>query len=198
MPDIMFEATKSVTDKSMDLLFMLDQELYQEEVSDAIWGAGDTALIAISLVAFGWLSYMAVAKFREVQTGRAEWSELLVMLTGIGALLFVIALFIANAAGILATANDGLEDLAQLKQEGKLIEAQTRLSLERLGKLLVLGVSIIAFGWVSYEAVNKFRECQSGRAEWSELLVLGVAAGALLVLVTLLLSEAGGLLVGEF
>lgn len=63
-----------------------------------------------------------------------------------------------------------------------------------VGTILLLAVSIIAFLWVTYSAVAKFRECQAGRADWSELLVLGVAAGALLVFVTILLSNAGGLL----
>lgn len=62
------------------------------------------------------------------------------------------------------------------------------------GTILLLAISILSFLWVTYSAVAKFRECQAGRADWSELLVLGVAAGALLVFVTILLSNAGGIL----
>ncbi len=62
------------------------------------------------------------------------------------------------------------------------------------GNILLLAISILSFLWVTYSAVAKFRECQAGRADWSELLVLGVAAGALLVFVTILLSNAGGIL----
>lgn len=64
-------------------------------------------------------------------------------------------------------------------------------------QILLLAVSVIAFAWISYAAIAKFRECQKGMADWSELLVLGVAAGAILVFVTILLSQAGGLVSGE-
>ncbi len=62
------------------------------------------------------------------------------------------------------------------------------------GQLFLLAVSLIAFLWVSYAAVAKFRECQAGRADWGELLVLGLAAGALLVFVAVLLTQASGIL----
>ena len=88
------------------------------------------------------------------------------------------------------------ENLGQITAEnpdGSLIE-QLGSGIGSVGSIMLLAVSIIAFLWVTYAAVAKFRECQAGRAEWSELLVLGVAAAALLVFVTLLLSTAGGLL----
>ncbi len=61
-------------------------------------------------------------------------------------------------------------------------------------QLMIFIIAVIAFLWVSYAAVSKFRECQTGRADWSELLVLGVAAGALLVFISLLISTAAGFL----
>ena len=62
------------------------------------------------------------------------------------------------------------------------------------GQLFLLAVSLIAFLWVAYAAIAKFRECQAGRADWGELLVLGLAAGALLVFVAVLLTQAAGIL----
>lgn len=61
----------------------------------------------------------------------------------------------------------------------------------RGGKLLLVAVSAIAFIWIAYSAVAKFRECQSGRADWGELVVLVVGAGALLLFIFFLLSSAG-------
>lgn len=64
----------------------------------------------------------------------------------------------------------------------------------RGGKLLLVAVSAIAFIWIAYSAVAKFRECQSGRADWGELVVLVVGAGALLLFIFFLLASAGGIL----
>lgn len=78
--------------------------------------------------------------------------------------------------------------------EGETLVDKAGDSVVSLGGIMLLAVSIISFLWVTYAAVAKFRECQAGRADWSELLVLGVAAGALLVFITILLSTAGDLL----
>ncbi len=64
----------------------------------------------------------------------------------------------------------------------------------RGGKLLLVAVSAIVFIWIAYSAVAKFRECQSGRADWGELVVLVVGAGALLLFIFFLLSSAGVIL----
>ncbi len=66
--------------------------------------------------------------------------------------------------------------------------------IEQGGTIVLVAVSGIAFMWIAYSAVMKFRECQSGRADWAELIVLGVAGGAVLVFVALLLSDASRLL----
>lgn len=84
-----------------------------------------------------------------------------------------------------------LDKLQGLKSTGQNLVDTTGSNVFTSGQILVLSVSVIAFAWVSYAAIAKFRECQVGRADWSELLVLGVAAGAILVFVTILLSEAG-------
>lgn len=195
-----FSAGKSVNENSLFILSDMGEQtgFIESQVKESIFSAGDTVVIAIAIIAFGWLSYLAVAKFRDVQTGRAEWSELAVLGLAATAVLLVTSIMIANSAGILGSARDGgLEDLAGLDTEAKLLTGETNVALTNTGQLLVLLVSLVAFGWVSYAAVSKFRECQAGRAEWSEMLVLAVAAGAILVMVTFMLSEAGGLIATE-
>ena len=192
----MFSA-RQVTDQSLQLLKGMQQDTADVETQfrESVFSGGDTVVIAVAIIAFGWLAYLAVAKFREVQAGRAEWSELGVLGTAAAAVLVVVSIMIANSAEILGFARDGgLADLTALDTEAKLLQGQTNVSLLNTAEMLVLIVSLTAFGWVSYAAVVKFRECQAGRAEWSELLVLAVAAGAILVMVTLMLSEAGGLI----
>lgn len=56
------------------------------------------------------------------------------------------------------------------------------------GTLIALAVSVLGFLWVSYAALAKFNECRLNKAEWSELGVLVIAAAALLVFITLLLT----------
>lgn len=62
------------------------------------------------------------------------------------------------------------------------------------GGVALLALTVIVFLWVTYAAIAKFRECQAGRADWAELLLLGVVGAALLVFITILLSIAGGFL----
>lgn len=66
--------------------------------------------------------------------------------------------------------------------------------VEQGGTLVIVAVSAIAFMWIAYSSVLKFRECQAGRADWAELMVLGIAGGAVLVFVAILLSDASNLL----
>lgn len=66
------------------------------------------------------------------------------------------------------------------------------------GQVLALSVSTLGFIWVSYAALAKFNECRTGKAEWSELGVLVVAAAALLVFITLLLTQTTTILPTDF
>ncbi len=58
------------------------------------------------------------------------------------------------------------------------------------GIILGLAISVIGFLWVSYMGFAKFNEARTGRAEWAEVGVLGIAGGALLLFVTFLLNVA--------
>ena len=62
--------------------------------------------------------------------------------------------------------------------------------LTSIGEFGVVVVSLIAFLWVAYAAVAKFRACQKGQADWGELLVLALVAAVLLVWVSFLLFQA--------
>lgn len=65
------------------------------------------------------------------------------------------------------------------------------------GTVIALAVSLLAFLWISYAALAKFNECRLNKAEWSELGVLAVAAAALLVFITLLLTILNETVTGE-
>lgn len=62
--------------------------------------------------------------------------------------------------------------------------------LQTVGQLSVVAISLVAFIWVSYAAIAKFRECQAGRADWGELMVLAGVASLLLVFLTFVLFRA--------
>ncbi len=62
--------------------------------------------------------------------------------------------------------------------------------LTSIGQLGVVVVSAIAFLWVTYSAIAKFRECQAGRADWGELFTLTAIAGLLLVWISFILITA--------
>ncbi len=57
---------------------------------------------------------------------------------------------------------------------------------------VVLGLAIATVGllWIAYTGVAKFNECRTGRAEWSELGVLGIVGAAVLLFMMFLLNEA--------
>lgn len=69
--------------------------------------------------------------------------------------------------------------------------------LTRGVKLLIIGVSIIGFLWVSYGAIAKFNECRNGRAEWSELALLIILAAALFTFNSLLVTTSGDIFGGS-
>ncbi len=104
---------------------------------------------------------------------------------------FLFAIVAACSSTLVLAGSATLDKLQGLKSTGNTLVKTTGESVFTGGQILVLSVSVIAFAWVSYAAIAKFRECQVGRADWSELVVLAVAAGAILVFVTILLSEAG-------
>ncbi len=87
-----------------------------------------------------------------------------------------------------------VKNLTGLKEQATEIQEGVDTTVLTSGETMLLAVAVIAFTWVSYSAVAKFRECQKGMADWSEMIVLGVAAAALLFLVSLLISNAAGLL----
>lgn len=101
------------------------------------------------------------------------------------------AIVTACTSPLLLAGSATLDKLEGLTITGNTLVKTTGQNVFTSGQILVLSVSVIAFAWVSYAAIAKFRECQVGRADWSELIILGVAAGAILVFVTILLSEAG-------
>lgn len=89
-------------------------------------------------------------------------------------------------------ATSKISELTNKKSEFQTVSDDSFFSV---AQLMIFLVAVIAFLWVSYAAVSKFRECQSGRADWSELLVLGVAAAALLVFVGATVSTATDFLI---
>ncbi len=57
---------------------------------------------------------------------------------------------------------------------------------------LILGLAIATVGllWIAYTGVAKFNEARTGKAEWSELGVLGIVGAAVLLFMMFLLNEA--------
>lgn len=97
-----------------------------------------------------------------------------------------------------ASIDEGVTKVIGLpKTEGKQLQTTVDEGVFSTAQTMIIAVAIIAFLWVSYAAVAKFRECQTGRADWSELLVLGVAGAALLVFIGLTISTAAGFLSGD-
>ena len=56
--------------------------------------------------------------------------------------------------------------------------------------VLGLAIAIVALLWVAYIGIAKFNECRRGRAEWSELGLLGIVAAILLLFLMFLLNQA--------
>jgi integrating conjugative element membrane protein (TIGR03745 family) len=57
---------------------------------------------------------------------------------------------------------------------------------------IILGLAIAAVGllWIAYTGVAKFNEARTGKAEWSELGVLGIVGAAVLLFMMFLLNQA--------
>ena len=57
---------------------------------------------------------------------------------------------------------------------------------------VILGLAIATVGllWVAYTGVAKFNECRTGKAEWSELGVLGIVGAVVLLFMMFLLNQA--------
>ncbi len=64
------------------------------------------------------------------------------------------------------------------------------------GKVLGLAVAVFAFLYVAWSGFAKFNEARRGRAEWGEVVVLGVVGAALLLLAGFLLTEAANTITG--
>ena len=62
---------------------------------------------------------------------------------------------------------------------------------------VILGLAIATIGllWVAYTGVAKFNECRVGKAEWSELGVLGIVGAVVLLFMMFLLNEAATVIV---
>lgn len=63
--------------------------------------------LALSVLAFVWVGYAALAKFNEARTGRAEWAEMGVLAAAGAVILIFIAILLSQvgtAVGTLATA----------------------------------------------------------------------------------------------
>jgi integrating conjugative element membrane protein (TIGR03745 family) len=62
---------------------------------------------------------------------------------------------------------------------------------------VILGLAIATIGllWVAYTGVAKFNECRVGKAEWSELGVLGIVGAVVLLFMMFLLNQAATVIV---
>ncbi|WP_299314946.1 TIGR03745 family integrating conjugative element membrane protein [uncultured Halomonas sp.] len=60
--------------------------------------------------------------------------------------------------------------------------------------ILGLAIAIVGLSWIAYTAVAKFNECRTGKAEWSELGVLGIVGAAVLLFIMFLLNEAASII----
>ncbi len=58
------------------------------------------------------------------------------------------------------------------------------------GVILGLAITVLGFTWVSYTGFSKFNDARNGKAEWSEVGLLGVVGTGLLMLAAYLLTEA--------
>jgi integrating conjugative element membrane protein (TIGR03745 family) len=58
------------------------------------------------------------------------------------------------------------------------------------GLVLGLALGIVAFLWVSWNAIHKFNEARTGKAEWGEVGLLTIVGGAVLIFIAFLLNEA--------
>lgn len=83
------------------------------------------------------------------------------------------------------------------KDDGNLIKVVSGY-IAQGGKVLALAISVLGFIWVSYSALAKFNQCRTGKAEWAELGLLTVAAAAILVFITLLLTQTESVMVSDF
>ncbi len=106
--------------------------------------------------------------------------------------------FVAAWSGHLAAdIEDGAFYIENLPlKEGPKLEKVLDEGVFGTAQTMLFVVAIVALLWVSYASVSKFRECQVGKADWSELLVLGVAAAALLVFIGMTIGTATEFLVG--
>lgn len=64
------------------------------------------------------------------------------------------------------------------------------------GKVVGLAVAVFAFLYVAWSGFAKFDEARRGRAEWGEVVILGVVGAALLLLAGFLLTEAANTITG--
>jgi integrating conjugative element membrane protein (TIGR03745 family) len=62
------------------------------------------------------------------------------------------------------------------------------------GLIMGLAVAVAAFVWAAWSAIAKFNEARNGRAEWGEVGLLSVVAGAILIFDSYLLGTAAGII----
>lgn len=62
------------------------------------------------------------------------------------------------------------------------------------GLVMGLAVAVAAFVWAAWSAIAKFNEARNGRAEWGEVGLLSVVAGAILIFDSYLLGTASGII----
>ena len=62
---------------------------------------------------------------------------------------------------------------------------------------VILGLAIATIGllWIAYTGIAKFNECRIGKAEWSELGVLGIVGAVVLLFMMFLLNQAATVIV---
>lgn len=62
------------------------------------------------------------------------------------------------------------------------------------GLVMGLAVAVAAFVWAAWSAIAKFNDARNGRAEWGEVGLLAVIAGAILIFDSYLLGTAAGII----
>lgn len=65
-----------------------------------------------------------------------------------------------------------------------------------MGLLLVVALGVALTATLAYSIVAKFKQCQKGQAEWSELIFLGLVEGLLMAVIAFLVTKSGLLLQG--
>ncbi|MDX1655790.1 MAG: TIGR03745 family integrating conjugative element membrane protein [Candidatus Competibacteraceae bacterium] len=86
---------------------------------------------------------------------------------------------VATPAGLAADSTNWLDAMKLYARDGAVV--------------LAAGISAVGFLWLAYMAISKFNEARNGRAEWSEVGLLGGAGAATLLFSGFLLNQVAGI-----